>query len=200
MKRWSMMLALAICISPAWAKNPEVGKPAPAFSLTAIDGKSHNLSDFKGKYVVLEWTNYDCPFVRKHYGAGNMQALQKKWTEKGVIWLSVGSSAPGKQGHFEPDQWKARAAQSKATPTAILLDPTGQIGRRYVAQTTPHMFIINPAGYLIYQGAIDSKPSTESGDIPESINYVDQALTESLAGKAVSVPQTKPYGCSVKYK
>ncbi len=177
----------------------EVGKPAPGFTLTSTEGKEHSLADFKGKFVALEWTNYDCPFVKKHYGADNMQALQREFTEKGVVWLSINSSAPGKQGHFTPEVWKKRMAEWKVAATAVLLDPDGKVGRAYDAKTTPHMFIVNPEGVLIYAGGIDDKPSANPADIPGAKNYVRAALEQALAGKPVETPTTKPYGCSVKY-
>lgn len=177
----------------------KTGEPAPDFTLTDIHGAAQALSSFKGKTVVLEWTNYQCPFVVKHYGSGNMQNLQKSYTGQGVIWLSINSSAEGKQGHFTPEKWKAELAGNKAAPTAVLLDPDGKVGKTYGAQTTPHMYIIDPQGNLIYEGAIDDKASTEAGDIASSKNYVQAALDESLAGKPVSVSSTKAYGCSVKY-
>jgi peroxiredoxin len=181
-------------------QEPAVGSPAPAFTLTDTKGKQHKLADFKGKYVVLEWVNFGCPFVKKHYGSGNMQATQKKAVDKGVVWLSVCSSADGKQGHMEADEWNEQIAERKLASTAVLLDESGAVGKTYGAKTTPHMYIINPAGVLIYKGAIDDKPSTNQDDIPGARNHVLAALDESLAGKPVSMASTTPYGCSVKYK
>lgn len=181
-------------------KEPAVGSPAPALTLTDTKGKQHNLADYKGKYVVLEWVNFGCPFVKKHYGSGNMQATQKKAVDKGVVWLSVCSSAEGKQGHMSPDDWNDEIAAKKLSSTAVLLDESGAVGKAYGAKTTPHMYIINPAGILIYKGAIDDKPSTNKDDIPGAKNYVLAALDESLAGKPVSAASTQSYGCSVKYK
>jgi hypothetical protein len=149
--------------------------------------------------VVLEWFNHDCPFVKKHYDSGNMQSLQKTYTEQGVVWLSINSSAPGKQGHYAPDKAHELTVNKKAAPTAVLLDPDGKVGKTYDAQTTPHMFIINPDGILIYQGAVDDRPSVDLGDIPPATNYVKKALGEAFAGSPVSTPSTKSYGCSVKY-
>lgn len=177
-----------------------VGKSAPDFTLTDTHGKKHSLSDYKGKFVVLEWINHDCPFVGKHYGSGNMQKLQKKYTKKGVIWLSINSSAPGKQGHCSPEKANKLTKEKDAAPTAVLLDPDGKVGKLYGAKTTPHMFIINPEGILIYNGAIDDKPSTNVADIAKAKNYVQTALDEALAGKKVTIRATQPYGCSVKYK
>ena len=181
-------------------QEPSVGSPAPAFTLTDTKGKQHNLADFKGKYVVLEWVNLGCPFVKKHYESGNMQATQKKAVEKGVVWLSVCSSADGKQGHMAAADWNEEIADRKLASTAVLIDESGTVGRSYGAKTTPHMYIINPDGVLVYKGAIDDKPSTNKDDIPGARNYVLAALDESMAGKPVSTASTTPYGCSVKYK
>lgn len=177
----------------------EIGKPAPSFTGKGSDGKDYNLSDYRGKYVVLEWLNHGCPYVAKHYDSGNMQGLQKKYTEKETIWLSVISSAPGKQGYSTPEEANADVKKHNASPTAVILDPEGKIGRAYDAKTTPHMFVINPKGDLIYAGAIDSKRSTDQKDIPKSVNYVSQALDEAMAGKPVTTASTQAYGCSVKY-
>jgi len=157
------------------------------------------LASFKGKYVVLEWTNYDCPFVKKHYSSGNMQALQNKNIAEGVIWLTINSSAAGKQGNFPPEKWKELAAERKSAPSAILLDTDGKVGKLYMAKTTPEMFVIDPNGALLYMGAIDDKPTTNIEDVKTAINYVQNALDEAKAGKPVSVPISKSYGCSVKY-
>lgn len=181
-------------------QEPSVGSPAPAFTLTDTHGKQHNLADFKGKHVVLEWVNFGCPFVKKHYGSGNMQATQKKAVEKGVVWLSVCSSAEGKQGHMAAADWNEEIAARNMASTAVLIDESGTVGKTYGAKTTPHMYIINPAGVLVYKGAIDDKPSTDQDDIPGARNHVLAALDESLAGKSVSTASTTPYGCSVKYK
>src|SRR5688572_18481143 len=181
-------------------KEPAVGSPAPAFTLTDTRGKQHNLADFKGKHVVLEWVNFGCPFVKKHYGSGNMQATQKKAVDKGAVWLSVCSSAEGKQGHMAAADWNEEIADRKMASTAVLIDESGAVGKTYGAKTTPHMYIINPDGVLIYKGAIDDKPSTNKDDIPGARNYVLAALDESMAGKPVSTASTQSYGCSVKYK
>jgi peroxiredoxin len=177
----------------------KVGSPAPGFTAVDVDGKQQKLSDFKGKYVVLEWHNQGCPYTRKHYESGNMQRLQKEWTAKGVVWLTVISSAPGTQGFVTPAQEKEYLTQMKAVPTDVLLDSAGTLGRLYDAKTTPHMFVIDPGGTLIYQGAIDDKPSSNRADVAGAKNYVDAALTSSLAGKPVNDAATPPYGCSVKY-
>ncbi len=183
-------------IAPAKAK---VGAMAPAFSVVDMNGKSHKLSDFSGKYVVLEWLNYGCPFVGKQYGSGNMQSLQKDWTAKGVVWLSVISSAPGEQGHSASDKAKADYKAKGSHATTVILDESGTVGKAYGAATTPHMFIIDPDGKLIYNGAIDDKPTTDLADIKTAKNYVSAALNEALAGKTVSTPTSQPYGCNVKY-
>lgn len=191
-------LALVIAASTALAA-PEVGQPAPDFTLTDSNGKEHKLSDFKGKFVVLEWLNHGCPFVVKHYSSGNMQKLQKEFTGKDVVWLSIVSSAPGKQGHMSAEETNAAIAEKGAAPTAVLLDESGTVGKLYDAKRTPEMFVVSPEGVLIYAGAIDDKKSTDAADIEGAVNYVKQALDEALAGKPVSVPKTEAYGCSVKY-
>lgn len=189
-----LLLLLSI---PSWAAR--VGAPAPNFKATDTHGKAHTLDEYKGKFVVLEWHNRDCPYTHKHYASGNMQKLQREWTARGVVWFTVISSAPGQQGYVTAADENAYVQRMKAAPTGVLLDPSGQLGHLYGAKTTPHMFIINPQGALIYDGAIDSKPTTDVSDIPSATNYVSQALQEALSGKPVSVPATRPYGCSVKY-
>lgn len=191
------ILATAL-FSAAAHGAPTVGQPAPGFSATNSDGKTTKLADLKGKYVVLEWTNDGCPFVKKHYN-GNMQTLQKEATDKGAVWLSVISSAPGKQGHVDGKAANALTASRKAHPSQVLLDPSGELGQLYDAKTTPHMFIINPEGKLIYAGGIDSIASADEEDIAKAKPYVRVALTEAMAGKPVTEAVTKPYGCSVKY-
>lgn len=190
--------AFAATRDPAVAPRP--GAFAPSFTLTGADGKKHSLSDYGGKWVVLEWVNYDCPFVRKHYGSGNMQKLQKAFREKGVVWLSINSSAPGKQGHFEGAQLAKRMADAKARPDAYLLDPDGTVGMAYKAKTTPTLFVIDPEGKVIYAGAIDDKPSTDQEDIAGAHNYVKAALDAGMAGKPVETPSSTSYGCGIKYK
>jgi peroxiredoxin len=177
-----------------------VDEPAPDFTCNDSNGVEHRLSSYKGKIVVLEWLNHDCPFVKKHYGSGNMQKLQKIYTEKDVIWLSVISSAPGKQGFCTPDKANDLTRTKNAHPTAVLLDPLGTVGKKYSAKTTPHMFIINKEGILVYNGGIDDKRSTDLQDVDRAIKYVENALNELLAGKDVSTKTSAPYGCSVKYK
>jgi len=177
----------------------ELGQAAPDFTLTDTEGKTHKLSDLRGKYVVLEWINYDCPFVVKHYKSGNMQSLQKKYTEQDVVWFSVCSSAPGKQGHFPIDKIKSMKKEKETAYSAYLIDESGDVGRAYEAKTTPHMYIINPEGVLIYAGGIDDKPSTDLKDVKTANNFVSTMLDDALAGKEVQPLSTKPYGCSVKY-
>ena len=177
-----------------------VGELAPPFTATDADGKARTLADFTGKIVVLEWNNPECPFVKKHYGSGNMQKLQKELTAKeGVVWLSVLSSAPGKQGHMDGATAKKMIADKAAAPSAYLLDPDGKVGRLYGAKTTPHMYVIDAAGTLVYAGGIDDKATASAADIPGARNHVRAAVEELLAGKPVSVPSSQPYGCSVKY-
>jgi len=201
MTRLAVRFALASTIwlasTAAWAVEP--GSTAPDFTAQDTFGRAHTLSQYKGQYVVLEWHNRECPFTRKHYESGNMQHLQQEWTAKGVIWFTVISSAPGQQGYMTADQENAYIQQMKASPTAVLLDPSGQLGHLYGAKTTPHMFIISPAGALIYEGGIDDKATTDLADIATARNYVSQALTESMASAPVSTPGSRPYGCSVKY-
>src|SRR5207245_7771522 len=182
------------------ADVPPVGSAAPDFSAPDANGKTQSLSQYKGKYVVLEWFNPECPFVKKHYGSDNMQKLQKEYTAKGVVWLTIDSNASGTEGNLTPDQAEKIASSWKTQQTALLLDPDGKVGRAYGAKNTPNMVIINPEGKIAYEGAIDSKATPNPADIPSSTNYVKAALDQSLAGKSISTPQTKPYGCSVKYK
>src|SRR6266576_1159913 len=182
------------------AESPAVGSAAPDFSVPDVNGETHSLSQYKGKYVVLEWFNPECPFVKKHYGSGNMQKLQGEYTGKGVVWLTVDSSAPGAEGNLSPEQAQKVMKDWKTKQTALLLDPEGKAGRAYGAKNTPNMVIINPEGKIAYEGAIDSKATPNPADIPSSTNYVKAALDQSLTGKPVSNPKTKPYGCSVKYK
>jgi peroxiredoxin len=191
------VLALALNLSAFAAVEP--GETAPDFTLKDSKGNSQKLSSFSGKFVVLEWMNPECPFVKKHYSTGNMQSLQKEYTGKGIVWLSIISSAPGKQGYCTGPQAEANTKDQKAFPTAVLLDPSGEVGQLYGAKTTPHMFVINPEGKLIYMGAIDSIRSANSSDCAKADNYVRQTLNAALAGKPVPNPETKSYGCSVKY-
>jgi hypothetical protein len=198
MKRVLSSLAVAILLA-GLSYAQKVGEPAPEFKSIDSNGQVHQLSEYRGRYVVLEWHNNGCPYTRKHYESGNMQRLQKEWTSRGVIWFTVISSAPGQQGYVTAPEENEYLKRMDAAPTAALLDPQGQVGRLYAAKTTPHMFVINPGGVLIYDGAIDSKATTDQSDIATATNYVSQALEESMAGKAVSTPTSRPYGCSVKY-
>ena len=177
----------------------KVGEAAPDFKATDSNGQMHKLSEYRGKYLVLEWHNNGCPYTRKHYDSGNMQRLQKDWTSRGVIWFTVISSAPGQQGYVTAQQENNYMKRMNAAPTAALLDQQGDLGRLYFAKTTPHMFIINPDGVLVYDGAVDSKATTDQRDIATATNYVSQGLEEAMAGKPVSTPTSRPYGCSVKY-
>ncbi len=198
MKRTRIFLpVLALFALSAFAVK--VGDPAPDFTGTDSHGQTHKLSDYRGKFVVLEWHNNGCPFTKKHYESGNMQRLQKEWTDKGVIWLTVISSSPGSQGYVTADQENEYLQKMHAVPTAALLDPKGDIGHLYSAKTTPHMFVINPQGQIIYNGAIDDKATTNTSDVSGATNYVSDALQEAMSGKAVAVANTRPYGCSVKY-
>jgi peroxiredoxin len=181
------------------ASAAKVGESAPDFQATDSNGQMHKLSQYRGKFVVLEWHNNGCPYTRKHYESGNMQRLQREWTSKGVVWFTVISSAPGQQGYVTAQQENDYLKQTNASPSAALLDPQGQVGRLYSAKTTPHMFVISPQGALIYDGAIDDKATTEPADIATAKNYVSQALEEAMANKPVSIPTSRPYGCSVKY-
>src|SRR2546430_3791409 len=182
------------------ADVPPVGSAAPEFSAPDANGKTQSLAEYKGKYVVLEWFNPECPFVKKHYGGGNMQKLQDEFTGKGVVWLTIDSNAPGTEGSVSADQAKKIMDSWKTKQTALVLDPESKIAKLYGAKNTPNMVIINPEGKIVYEGAIDSKATPNPADIPASTNYVKSALDESLGGKPVSNPTTKPYGCSVKYK
>ena len=177
----------------------KVGQQAPDFTGTASSGQSYHLADYRGKFVVLEWHNNGCPYTRKHYNSGNMQNLQKQWTARGVVWFTVISSAPGKQGYVNANDENTYMSKMGAAPTAALLDPTGSIGHLYEAKTTPQMIVINPQGVIVYDGAIDNRPTSDLKDIQGATNYVTLALEESLAGKNVDTAATRPYGCSVKY-
>lgn len=195
------LAALAVLVGApvASADAPKVGQPAPAFSAVDVDGKTRSLSEFKGKYVVLEWHNQGCPFVKKHYDSGNMQKLQKELTGKGAVWLSIISSAPGKQGYVTAAEEKAYLAEKKASPTTVLFDPEGTVGKAYGAKTTPHMFVIDDKGVLVYAGAIDDNPSADAADAATAKNFVRAAYDEASAGKPVTTSSTAPYGCGVKY-
>jgi peroxiredoxin len=188
-----------IALAPAASANPEVGKPAPAFKAVDSKGNTVSLSDLRGKTVVLEWTNNECPYVVKHYGSGNMQKLQAEAAKDGVVWLSVISSAPGKQGHVSGAEADALTRSRKAAPAHVLLDEKGEIGKQYAARTTPHMFVINPEGTLVYMGGIDDRPTTSKSDIEGATNYVRLALQSVKNGQPVATPVARAYGCSIKY-
>ncbi|MDF2604348.1 redoxin family protein [Sphingomonas sp.] len=189
---------VALAAMPAAAEQT-TGQPAGNFRLMDADGNAVTLSQFKGRPVVLEWNNPGCPFVQKHYDSGNMQAAQAKAKAMGAAWLTINSGAPGKQGHMTGAEAKAFLAAQKAQPTAYLLDPQGRVGKGYGAKTTPHMYLIDASGKLVYQGGIDDKPTADKADIPGARNHLLAALGEVKAGKKVSVPEARPYGCSVKY-
>jgi hypothetical protein len=199
----SLLLALAPAHQSqgpvAVHEGPTIGQPAPAFTATDTQGRTHSLAQHRGKYVVLEWVNHGCPWVRKWYGQGHMQALQRQFGEQGVVWYSIVSSAPGKQGHETSERHNAMAAERGAAPAAILVDEPGVIGRAYDARTTPHMYVIDPDGTLIYMGAISDNRANRPEAIDGARNHVVEALREAMAGKQVSVPSTQPYGCAVRY-
>lgn len=184
-----------------------VEKPAPDFTLKDLDGETHSLSEYEGKYVVLEWLNFQCPYVAQHYGSGHMQELQEQYTDEGVVWLSVVSSAKGKQGHHPPEKMKEQMREHNGQMSAILMDPTGEVGRAYGARTTPHMYVVSPEGELLYKGGIDDWATADTGSsVPsetyikkEATNYVENALNRAMDGEEVSPKTAKPYGCSVKY-
>jgi peroxiredoxin len=178
---------------------PKVGSPAPDFSVVDTAGETWSLEGLVGRKVILEWTNHDCPFVVKHYASGNMQALQKEATDAGYVWLSVISSASGKQGHVSPAQADDLTDSRDARPTAVLLDTSGAMGRAYDAKTTPHMYLIDGSGTLVYMGGIDDRPTTDQADVADARNYVRLAMADLAAGNPVAAPVTRPYGCSVKY-
>jgi peroxiredoxin len=204
--RWAMVVVLlaafasADVLGPTAAAAPSMNAPAPAFSVKTADGVERSLSDYAGKIVVLEWTNHDCPYVRKHYGTGNMQRLQKQAAADGIVWLTVISSAPGEQGYVDGDEAKQIAAEAGAAPAEILLDPEGTMGRAYGAKTTPHMYVIDREGHLVYMGGIDDRPTTKPGDVQGAENYVAAALADLAAGRPVRTASSRPYGCSIKYR
>ena len=196
----SILFAAAIALAaPVAHAAPVVGQAAPAFTAKDADGKTRSLSEFNGKTVVLEWTNDGCPYVQKHYKSGAMQGLQKSAAKDGVVWLTLISSAPGKQGYLEGAQARGWKATNGAGSTALLLDPTGQVGHAYEAKTTPHMYIVDKTGKLVYMGGIDDKPTADPASLKGANNYVSAALSDIKAGRAVSTPVSKPYGCTIKY-
>ncbi len=194
----------ATAVMPAVAETPAVpaaaiNKPAPDFALPGADGKKYSLSDFAGKWVVLEWANFDCPFVKKHYGSKNMQNLQKEFVGKNVAWLTICSSGSEKQGNYQGEALAGKIKEAGLNSTAYLIDADGAVGKSYGAKTTPHMFVINPKGDLVYAGAIDDKPSTKLEDVAGATNYVKAALDAGMKGEVILVSSTPSYGCSVKY-
>ncbi|AEG91583.1 periplasmic/membrane thiol peroxidase-like protein [Ramlibacter tataouinensis TTB310] len=200
MLRRTLIAASLTALAATAQAAATVGQPAPEFTLKDAAGKTVRLSDFRGKHVVLEWTNPGCPFVQKHYNSGNMPATQKAATDQGVVWLSVNSTARDSGDWLEPAKLMAWKQERKAAPTAVLMDEEGTVGKSYGARTTPHLYIVDPQGRLVYAGGIDSIPSANAQDIPRATNYVRQGLGEALSGKPLSVSTTRPYGCSVKYK
>jgi len=184
---------------PAWAAPAKVGEPAPGFTVNATNGSPVSLASYKGKVVVLEWTNHDCPYVRKHYESGNMQGLQRDATGQGVVWLTVISSSEGTQGYVTPPQADELTTSRKAAPTAVLLDTKGVAGKLYGATNTPHMYVVDKAGMLVYAGAIDDRPTSRRADVQGANNYVKAALDAVAAGQPVKMPVTRAYGCTVKY-
>ena len=194
-----ILLSILTVLSLSAGAGVIVGKPAPDFTGVDSQGIKHNLSQYKGKTVVLEWTNHDCPYVKKHYNSGNMQKLQKDATANGIVWLSIISSKPGKQGHVSGKQANELTQSRNAAPTAVILDETSEIGLLYGAKTTPHMFIIDKKGQLVYMGGIDNIPSKDEDDIADAKNYVRAALDAMAEGKTIEDSITRPYGCSVKY-
>ena len=206
-KTLSLLGAAALCLSlaatddlQAQIDGPEIGQTAPEFTLPDTHGETHSLANYRGEWVVLEWLNYECPFVRKHYDSGNMQGLQEEYGQKGVKWLAVVSSAPGKQGYHEPHEMNSISQDNESHAAAVLLDPEGEVGHLYGAQTTPQMVVINPDGVLLYNGAIDDQPSARASSLEGAHNYLAAALDEAMSGRDVTVKTSKPYGCSVKYK
>lgn len=193
-----LLLLLAVPMASAQSQAT-VGETAPEFTLPDTDGEAHSLSDYEGKYVVLEWLNFGCPFVQKHYGSGNMQKLQENYTDKGVVWLSIVSSAEGKQGYYPPEEMKVQKEKHNGNMTALLMDPSGEVGKTYGAKVTPHMYVISPEGELLYKGGIDDKPTTDEADIEPATNYVRNALDQAMNGEEVEPKTAQPYGCTVKY-
>jgi peroxiredoxin len=196
----ALLIGLLVGLSAATSAKITVDAPAPDFTLTNSKGETVSLSDYKGKHVVLEWTNHQCPYVVKHYASDNMQSLQRKYAEQDVVWLSIISSAQGKQGHVSADEANELTKSRSAQPAHVLFDESGEVGKMFAAKTTPHMYIIDPSGELKYAGGIDSIKSANQADIPKAINYVDVGLQSLLAGGEIENKLTPPYGCSIKYK
>lgn len=200
MKRFANRLAIAMLfVFSTLAFAAKVGETAPDFTVMDTNGKMHKLSDYRGKFVVLEWHNQGCPYVKKHYNSGNMQKLQKDWTSKGVVWLTIISSAPGKQGYVSGAEQNDYMKKMNVASSAALLDPSGDVGKLYSAKTTPHMYVVDAKGTLVYNGAIDDKSGAAPSELEGATNYVSAALNEATAGKPVTTSTTRPYGCTVKY-
>lgn len=196
-----LFAALIVMMAPAVAfAEPVVGEPAPDFTLVDSNGTQHTLSDYRGQRVILEWTNHDCPYVGKHYGTGNMQTLQRDATEEGIVWLSIISSAPGRQGYVTGEEANTLTASRGAYPSAVLFDPEGTVGHAYDARTTPHMYVIDEGGILRYMGAIDDRPTARHASVEGATNYVRLALSDLDAGREVEIAETTAYGCSIKYR
>ena len=193
------LLSITVSAENTTTKLATIGQPAPNFTLQGADGKSHSLSDYKGKFIVLEWTNPECPFVHKFYDSGTMQGLQKTETAKGVVWLRINSSAAGHEGYQSVSDLASYVEDQHVAATASLLDPDGKVGHLFGARTTPHMFVINAKGVLVYAGGIDDTPSPDPATLATATNYVTAALDQAMAGKPVTKPTAAPYGCSVKY-
>ena len=200
MRNLILAAATATLLACSAHAEPVIGEPAPAFSAVDSKGDRHSLADFRGKTVVLEWTNHECPYVQKHYATGNMQALQREATADGVVWLTLISSAPGKQGHVSASEADKLTAERDAAPTAVLFDPDGAIGQAYAARTTPHMYVIDASGTLVYMGGIDDRPTSNHADVEGARNYVREALGALAAGESIAAQKTRAYGCSIKYK
>lgn len=200
MKRRVLLAVPALLLAATAQAAPAVGQPAPAFTLQDASGKTVQLSDYRGKHVVLEWTNPGCPYVRKHYDSGNMAATQQDAAGKGVVWLSINSTEKSSWDYMQPAKLVAWQKERKVQPTATLMDEEGTVGKAYGARTTPHMYIVDPEGKLVYAGGIDSIPSSSKDDIAKAVNYVRQGLAEATSGKAITAATTRPYGCSIKYK
>jgi len=202
MKKATLLLATVVLGATALvygaSTKVEVGASAPAFDTVDSTGKTVKLDDYKGKYVVLEWSNFGCPYVQKHYNSGNMQSLQKKYTQKGVVWLTIFSSAEGQQGSYTPAELTKLGAEKKMS-SKLVPDPQGTLGKMYGAKNTPTMFVINPEGHIIYMGGLDDKATPDPSDLPSAHNYVAAALDEALAGKPVTTPKSRPYGCGIHY-
>lgn len=196
---WLGLLILLFGVSTHSGFALPPNSQAPDFKGTDSDGVQHRLSEYRGKFVVLEWANRGCPYEQKHYKSGNMESLQKRWTSKGVVWLSILSDGPGEQGYVTPAQEKEYLKAMNASPTAALLDPTGTIGHLYDARTTPHIFVIDPNGKIVYQGALDDQPTPDPASLAHAHNYLNDALEAAMAGKPVPNPVTRPYGCAVHY-